>query len=34
MPVMRAVNLEQSEDFSQLCTVVNLVKVMPVATAC
>lgn len=29
MPVMRAVSLEQSEDFSQLCTVVNLVKVMP-----
>ncbi|RMJ27998.1 F-box domain protein [Aspergillus sp. HF37] len=29
MPVMRAVNLEPSEDFSQLCTVVNLVKVMP-----
>lgn len=28
-PVTRAVNLDGSEDFSQLCVVVNLVKVMP-----
>lgn len=29
MPVIRVVNLDPEEDFSQLCTVVNLVKVMP-----
>lgn len=28
-PVTRAVNLDGAEDFSQLCAVVNLVKVMP-----
>lgn len=28
-PVTRAVNLDGTEDFSQLCVVVNLVKVMP-----
>ena len=29
MPVVRTVELEELEDFAQLCTVVNLVKVMP-----
>lgn len=29
LPVTRVVNLDHEEDFSQLCTVVNLVKVMP-----
>lgn len=29
LTVKRAVHIEESEEFSQLCTVVNLVKVMP-----